>query len=1456
MAYLLLLLVINFTPTQRWLTHTVEKVLENKLNTEVSIGQVEIGLFNRVTLKDVSLLDQSGEEFLKAGLLSAKIEFAPLARGEVNLRTVSFLDGDVSLYTENEGKPINIQFIIDAFKSKDDNPKKDLNLCVNSVILRRCNVSYDEKHKPETPGRLNVAHIGVEGLDANISLKRLTNDSINLRIRSLKLKEKSGLNVKELSLRMAANRNHCDISHFKLELPSTKFAKEGLQADYSLKNEGDFWRTLTVNGALDEVQLATDDVACLIPELKSLHQVVKLTADFNIRPNFITFSHLHATERNQQLALQGEVWINRKNGLVSTARARINDLFIDNRLVRNIYASFAKGEVPVMITNLGDLFFNGEVAYVQGNQSHVSGIVQTAVGQLVSDIYWQDRKFSGNVDLASVSLKELLGKEGMPENIIVNVMGKADLSKDKLPFADVRVNIKEVDFRGNVYRDVVGTALWHNHFLKSTLTSPNELADFVIGFSSNFDGKRFSNMKLEGEVRNFVPQPLNLTDYFGDAKLSTKLYAELATMDMKHPRGKVEVSDFRMEDKTPYLLSNLVVSASTSKRGTLIKMNSDFGTAKFDGPLYFDQFKQMLANLVGYKIPNSLTTKASADKYKWLFNINLSRSDFFSEVLKLPVSFDDNIEAEGYLSSNGDRVFVSALANDLQINSTQLSNLRFLFRDNGNELMSRVQLSKRFGESDMHLELENTTQNGRILTDLIWGDQNQGHYNGVFKAETIFEANKQISTKILPTEITISDTVWNILPGEIALLENNVDIRKIGVKHNDQSLLLRGKLSKNPNDSIVADLHKIDVQYILDLFDINPVAFSGLATGRASVSNTLENLQLHARLDIPCFYFNGGFMGHSVITGAWNKEDKRIYLTGDMQEKGMGYTKVNGYVSPAEKGLDLHVESKNTNVYFLNRYVYDIFGEITGRTTGTCRIYGPFKALDFEGEEKANISAEILATGVRYDISGGTVTMSPGKFAFSDFNMFDGEAGGGTLNGQLLHRHLKNIRYNFNATTKDLKVYDKGKSIDMPFYATAYGTGKLNLRGKPGKMEANINMRPTKNTVFVYAVDSPDTFGDVQLLKFADAKDTLKVDTKKEVEEKEGENTSTTDIYLNFLVDVNPEATLKVIMDGKAGDHLIVHGSGPIKASFYNKGSFEMFGKLNVDRGIYKMSIQDVIRKDFEFTRGSYINFSGDPFEGDLGLRAIYTVNSASLADLNIGNSLSENSVRVNCVLNFSGKVKSPQVSFDLDLPTVSEDVQQMVRNLISSEEDMNMQILYLLGVGRFYTYNYAATEAAANQSQSAVAVKSFLSNTLSSQLNNIISNAVGSSNWTFGANLTTGTVGWSDMEVEGILSGRLLNNRLLINGNFGYRDRPTYSNTTNFVGDFDVQYLLTPGGGVSLKAYSETNDRYFSKSSLSTQGAGILLKRDFTNLRDLFRIHKKEHLKRKSKHKKKSADD
>jgi hypothetical protein len=90
--------------------------------------------------------------------------------------------------------------------------------------------------------------------------------------------------------------------------------------------------------------------------------------------------------------------------------------------------------------------------------------------------------------------------------------------------------------------------------------------------------------------------------------------------------------------------------------------------------------------------------------------------------------------------------------------------------------------------------------------------------------------------------------------------------------------------------------------------------------------------------------------------------------------------------------------------------------------------------------------------------------------------------------------------------------------------------------------------------------------------------------------------------------------------------------------------------------------------------------------------------------------------------------------------------------------------------------------------------------------------------------------------EVEVLLSSNLLNNRLIINGNFGYVDKAYFNsgNDSPLIGDFDVEYKLTPRGDIRLKGFNHYNYRnYFSLTPEMTQGFGIIFRRDFNSWGD-----------------------
>ena len=257
-----------------------------------------------------------------------------------------------------------------------------------------------------------------------------------------------------------------------------------------------------------------------------------------------------------------------------------------------------------------------------------------------------------------------------------------------------------------------------------------------------------------------------------------------------------------------------------------------------------------------------------------------------------------------------------------------------------------------------------------------------------------------------------------------------------------------------------------------------------------------------------------------------------------------------------------------------------------------------------------------------------------------------------------------------------------------------------------------------------------------------------------------------------------------------------------------------MFGNYRINQGIYKFSLQEVIRKDFIIKDGSTITFNGAPLDANMDIQASYTVNSASLNDLNpdVSSIAQQTNVRVNCIMNLSGILWRPTIKLGIELPNERDEIQTLVRNYISTEEQMNMQILYLLGIGKFYT------EDAARNNQNSNVMSSVLSSTLSGQLNNALSQVFETNNWNIGTNLSTGDKGWTDMEVEGILSGQLLNNRLLVNGNFGYRDNPMAN--TNFIGDFEAEWLINRSGDIRLKALT------MKQMTVTTQRQ-ILLRRE-----------------------------
>ena len=192
LLYLLLLL----PSVQERLCDKGEKALSEYLNTEVNIGSVSITPFNQLELNDVLINDQQGDSLLVIDKLGAGISLKQLIadrRIVVTYGEIVGLDGHVT--RPDKDSPTNMQFIIDAFKPKDDKPPKPFDVEVKTIVVRKSALSYDVLDQPNKPGKFDVNHLAVSNLRADLSLPRLKNNDFDIRVKRLSFDERSGLSL-------------------------------------------------------------------------------------------------------------------------------------------------------------------------------------------------------------------------------------------------------------------------------------------------------------------------------------------------------------------------------------------------------------------------------------------------------------------------------------------------------------------------------------------------------------------------------------------------------------------------------------------------------------------------------------------------------------------------------------------------------------------------------------------------------------------------------------------------------------------------------------------------------------------------------------------------------------------------------------------------------------------------------------------------------------------------------------------------------------------------------------------------------------------------------------------------------------------------------------------------------------------------------------------------------------
>ena len=1413
--YVILIVLLHLPPVQTFLGSTVATALAQKFGTEVSVGKINLGFFNRIIIDDVRMLDQKGDSMIYASRLSAKVDLLPLKDGKISVSSAQLFGLRANIYRQNAKSDMNIQFMLDSLASKDTTQHKPLDLRIGSVIIRHGSIAYNQRDIASAAGVFSPQHIGISNLSAHIALHHLTDNDIRLSVKKIAFTDKSGLQVKNLRFKVNADKHQAHLSDFQLELPKSHLQLEDLIATYRTNEKGKLIsETLQFEGGIKPSLITLSDVACFAPILRKWNDALYIDTHFSGTSTSARIHQLHFKTQSGSILLKANAkasdWNRKLHWL-----ANIETLHVSDEGMEQIAANLgSKVKIPKEVLRLGNIYYKGVASGKGKSQIGTKGVLRTDAGNVEIDAHQNGKQLYAKVDTKGINLGKIL------DNAKLGIIA--------------------------AHLTAQGT--------KEHLVAKGEIPLF------DFNNYRFSNIRLDGSynkglidgLASIADPNINL-QVAGKYSIPKKQYE--AQLNLAHLQPTV--LGVKMADNT-YTLNDIRVSAKNEGADSYLDLEAPFANIHVKGQYDYGTLVQTMTNMLASKLPTLPGIGKTSNKTRNNFSIEaeIASTEILQRMLGVPLDIQQPVVIDGNISDLDRSVNLTAQLPAFSYNGSDYSGGALQMNTEGDTLKVDARIKTgAAGSISPTLHVKAAAADNTLMASLGYNNHSKSlPIHGALNAEAQFYKNTDnVSTAhvdIKPSIIHIAEKPWEVHPADITYSKNHLEIENFEVSHGDQHVAVNGLATPNKEDSIVAQLKDVDVEYILNLVNFHSVDFSGKASGKAIVKSIFNDPDAYAKLDIKDFEFEHGPMGILHANVSFNKELSQIDINAVADEGEEHQTLIDGYVSPKRNYIDLGIEAQGTNMKFMESFCGSFMDDIQARAKGKVNLVGDLSDINLVGDLYATGKMHMKQLGTEYSFKNLHAHAIPDDILLNNDTIFDRNHNMALVSGGIHHKHLTRLSYDLTLKAHNFLGYDTHEFGDNTFYGTVYATGEVGIHGKSGETIIDIDAEPGPGSIFVYNVASPDAISDKSFIHWHDIAPEL-TDSLKQQKDADDDIDFSSDMRINFLVNATPNLTLKLMMDPQSGDYITLNGNGVLRANWFNKGSFDMFGNYVVDHGVYKLTIQNVIKKDFEFMPGGTIAFGGNPYNAPLNLQAKYTVNGVPLSDLSIGRSFSSNNIRVDCLMNITGTPQSPSVDFSMDLPTVNTDAKQMIYSVINSQEEMNQQVLYLLAIGRFYaqTKNNQSSEDADQQSQTSLAMQSFLSGTISQQLNTVLSNVVKSNNWNFGANISTGDEGFNNAEYEGILSGRLLNNRLLFNGQFGYRDNANA--TQSFIGDFDLRYLIFPNGNLAVRMYNQTNDRYFTRNSLNTQGLGLIMKKDFNGWRDLFGIKKKKEVKKKSESKK-----
>lgn len=1265
-------------------------------------------------------------------------------------------------------------------------------------------------------------HIRFEGIQAQLSALNYQADTVRSSIK-LSAKEKSGFIVQSLKANWKFHPKAMAFDQLEIITPNSNIGNSFTMKYRSFNDDMKYFISrVKLEGNLKNAHVSFKDIAYFAPQVADMNLDLTISGKAegtigNFWTNDLVVKYGKATTLKGSFSMSGLPESSKFKYLME--EIRFNSNIAD---LNQLYPGLGKIK-GLNLNQLGNIDMNGILSGDVRNL-YLNGLTTTAIGNVntrltIKDIASPMPLIESNGEIIGLQSGKLLNIPSLE-----TATGKYTVRSDEKGLVTFNSQFSSFGFNGYAFNDVKGSGTFQNNLLKASLDIGDHNLEARVRTQIDLKGD-MPHTVLDGQVLSSNLQALKIVNI--PLRFAGRTHIDMEGDQPDNIKGDMRFYDLIVfRNDQAYVVDSLHLHAE--KKGTyrVVSLEGEDLDVNLQGNFDFATIGNTFNQYFSKYYPMYFKKAAPLQKEQdFSFDIKLKNTNAFLKILNTGLSGFNNSRITGGLNTRSKLFNINADIPKFSYNKLTVYDYELRGEGTIDSLKLQTKTSSIvFNDSLFFPNNEITVRSSKDISQVdINTFSEQSHYGAKLSA-SVQNLTDGIRVHFNPSSLVFNEKTWLIeKDGEIQISRSRLNASNFKISNGEQvitALSLPPEASATQN--IVLSLTKVNLGDLLP-FVLKEPRIQGITTGDLTIEDPFNNLKLYLNAQTDKTRFEEDSIGITTINAFWDNKEKRAsyFLESDNPAYLFGIKGKLNLKDSISDQIDTDIDIKNVKLSLLQKYLGIVFSDLQGVGNGKLRLKGKLNEPDLIGDVKVSKGKFTVAyTNCTYTLEDPTISFKPDQIDFGTIQLKDAYGNPATLKGSLEHHFFSRFSYNISATSKKMLVLNTRKENNGLFYGKAIAKFNFSFTGPESEMKMAISGAP---------VDSSN----IDILTSSSSKQTADVDYilwKTYGKEMRSDSSSySSNMLIDLDLTASPLLRMNVILDELTGDIISGIGNGNLKIHTGTKDNLTMLGRYNIESGSYNFNFQDIFKKPFKLVGGgnSYISWTGDPYDAEINIDAVYLAEKVRMSTLFTDPSSSTVSgvssdvlreisdVEVRC--NLSGTLSKPNPAFQIVIPQNSSvknnaTIDSKLKTINRDALEVSKQATYLI-VFKSFAPQAAVVASDLNSELINNTISGVINGILSSSVQNFFSKVLGAAvdvNLNYsrtlmsaaGANAAVGNQNNFRENVSLQFIKSLLNDKLVItfgsDFNFSSVGGNAFSGNTQsflFLPDVSAEYKITPDG-------------------------------------------------------------